>query len=159
MITKDNLISAYFIDDARQNIEVLTTSDDKKKVIPTIIPFDENNHMFKELMSIITVDQLHEDTYNKKKNEKKIFEQKVIEIAKKDGLLLDDTKIDSKSYNKLVKAIFEQGENSDQLFALKIALFELDKIRDSKNDELKRKLRQSKNKIDTLKVAFDLVSN
>ena len=50
-------------------------------------------------------------------------------------------------------------ENSDQLFALKIALFELDKIRDSKNDELKRKLRQSKNKIDTLKVAFDLVSN
>tara|TARA_B100002019_G_scaffold252209_1_gene233034 strand:- start:5658 stop:6137 length:480 start_codon:yes stop_codon:yes gene_type:complete len=159
MITKDNLISAYFIDDARQNIEILTTSDDKKKVIPTIIPFDENNHMFKELMSIITVDQLHEDTYNKKKNEKKIFEQKVIEIAKKDGLLLDDTKIDSKSYNKLVKAIFEQGENSDQLFALKIALFELDKIRDSKNDELKRKLRQSKNKIDTLKVAFDLVSN
>ena len=159
MITKDNLISAYFIDDARQNIEILTTSDDKKKVIPTIIPFDENNHMFKELMSIITVDQLHEDTYNKKKNEKKIFEQKVIEIAKKDGLLLDDTKIDSKSYNKLVKAIFEQGENSDQLFALKIALFELDKIRDSKNDELKRKLRQSKNKIDTLKVAFELVGS
>ena len=159
MITKDNLISAYFIDDARQNIEVLTTSDDKKKVIPTIIPFDENNHLFKELTSIITVDQLHEDTYNKKKNEKKIFEQKVIEIAKKDGLLLDDTKIDSRSYNKLVKAIFEQGENADQLFALKIALFELDKIRDSKNDELKKKLRQSKNKIDTLKVAFDLVSN
>tara|TARA_B100000424_G_scaffold263131_1_gene250012 strand:+ start:416 stop:895 length:480 start_codon:yes stop_codon:yes gene_type:complete len=159
MITKDNLISAYFIDDARQNIEVLTTSDDKKKVIPTIIPFDENNHLFKELTSIITVDQLHEDTYNKKKNEKKIFEQKVIEIAKKDGLLLDDTKIDSRSYNKLVKAIFEQGENADQLFALKIALFELDKIRDSKNDELKKKLRQSKNKIDTLKCAFDLVSN
>ena len=159
MITKDNLICAYFIDDARQNIEILTTSDDKKKVIPTIIPFDENNHMFKELMSIITVDQLHEDTYNKKKNEKKIFEQKVIEIAKKDGLLLDDTKIDSKSYNKLVKAIFEQGENSDQLFALKIALFELDKIRDSKNDELKRKLRQSKNKIDTLKVAFEIIGN
>ena len=157
MITKDNLISAYFIDDARQNIEVLTTSDDKKKVIPTIIPFDENNHLFKELTSIITVDQLHEDTYNKKKNEKKIFEQKVIEIAKKDGLLLDDTKIDSRSYNKLVKAIFEQGENADQLFALKIALFELDKIRDSKNDELKKKLRQSKNKIDTLKVAFDIV--
>ena len=159
MITKDNLISAYFIDDARQNIEVLTTSDDKKKVIPTIIPFDENNHLFKELTSIITVDQLHEDTYNKKKNEKKIFEQKVIEIAKKDGLLLDDTKIDSRSYNKLVKAIFEQGENADQLFALKIALFELNKIRDSKNDELKKKLRQSKNKIDTLKCAFDLVSN
>ena len=157
MITKDNLISAYFIDDARQNIEVLTTSDDKKKVIPTIIPFDENNHLFKELTSIITVDQLHEDTYNKKKKEKEIFEQKVIEIAKKDGLLLDDTKIDSNTFSKLIKAIFEQGENEDHLFALKLALFELPAIRDSKNDELKKQLRQSKNKIDVLKIAIDLI--
>ena len=137
---------------------MLTTSEDKKQIIPTILPFDENNPTFKELTSVITVDDLHENTYQKKKDEQKIFEQKVMEIAKKDGLLLDDTKIDSKSYNKLVQAIFEQGENEDQLFALKIALFELPNIRDSKNDELKKKLRQSKNKIDTLKVAFDIVS-
>jgi len=158
MITKENLIGAYFIDNDRKNIEVLTTSEDKKQIIPTILPFDENNSTFKELTSVITVDDLHENTYQKKKDEQKIFEQKVMEIAKKDGLLLDDTKIDSKSYNKLVQAIFEQGENEDQLFALKIALFELPNIRDSKNDELKKKLRQSKNKIDTLKVAFDIVS-
>ena len=109
MITKENLIGAYFIDNDRKNIEVLTTSEDKKQIIPTIMPFDENNPMFKELTSIITVDQLHENTYQKKKDEQKIFETKVMEIAKKDGLLVDDTKIDSKSYNKLVKAIFEQG--------------------------------------------------
>jgi|TARA_Y100001970_G_scaffold112748_1_gene140708 hypothetical protein len=157
MITKENLIGAYFIDDDRKNIEVLTTSEDKKQIIPFILPFDENNISFKELTSIITVDDLHENTYQKKKDEQKIFETKVIEIAKKDGLLVDDTKIDSKSYNKLVKAIFEQGENEDQLFALKIALFELPGIRDSKNDELKKKLRQTKNKIDTLKIAFDIV--
>ena len=157
MITKENLIGAYFIDDDRKNIEVLTTSEDKKQVIPFIMPFDENNPSFKELTSVITVDDLHENTYKKKKAEQKIFEQKVIEIAKKDGLLVDDTKIDSQSYNKLVTAIFEQGENEDQLFALKIALFEIPAIRDSKDDELKKKLRQSKNKIDTLKVAFDIV--
>ena len=157
MITKENLIGAYFIDDDRKNIEVLTTSEDKKQIIPTIMPFDENNHMFKELTSVITVDDLHENTYQKKKQEQKIFETKVIEIAKKDGLMLDDTRIDSNSYNKLVKAIFEQGENEDQLFALKIALFELPSIRDSKDEEIKRKLRQTKNKIDTLKIAFDIV--
>jgi hypothetical protein len=159
MITKENLIGAYFIDNDRKNIEVLTTSEDKKQIIPTIMPFDENNHMFKELTSVITVDDLHENTYQKKKDEQKIFETKVREIAKKDGLLVDDTKIDSNSYGKMVKAIFEQGENSDQLFALKIALFEVELIRDSKNDELKKKLRQSKNKIDTLKVAFEIIGN
>ena len=89
----------------------------------------------------------------------KIFETKVIEIAKKDGLLVDDTKIDSNSFNKLVKAIFEQGENVDQLFALKLALFEQPNIRDSKNDELKKKLRQCTNKIDTLKVAFEIIGS
>ena len=157
MITKENLIGAYFIDDDRKNIEVLTTSEDKKQIIPFILPFDENNISFKELTSIITVDDLHENTYQKKKDEQKIFEQKVIEIAKKDGLMLDDTRIDSNSYNKLVKAVFEQGENEDQLFALKIALFELPSIRDSKDEELKKKLRQTKNKIDTLKIAFDIV--
>ena len=159
MITKENLIGAYFIDNDRKNIEVLTTSEDKKQIIPTIMPFDENNASFKELTSVITVDQLHENTYQKKKDEQKIFETKVMEIAKKDGLLVDDTKIDSKSYNKLVKAIFEQGKNEDQLFALKIALFELPAIRDSKDDELKKKLRQSKSKIDTLKVAFEITGS
>ena len=159
MITKENLIGAYFIDNDRKNIEVLTTSEDKKQIIPTILPFDENNPMFKELTSVITVDDLHENTYQKKKDEQKIFEEKVMLIAKKDGLLLDDTKIDSTSYNKIAKAIFEQGENEDQLFALKLALFELTAIRDSKNDDLKKKLRQSKNKIDTLKVAFELVGS
>ena len=159
MITKENLIGAYFIDNDRQNIEILTTSEDKKQIIPTILPFDENNHMFKELTSVVSVDQLHENTYQKKKDEQKIFEEKVMQIAKKDGLLLDDTKIDSNSFAKVVKAIFEQGENEDQLFALKLALFEQPEIRDSKNDELKKKLRQSKNKIDTLKVAFEIIGN
>ena len=159
MITKENLIGAYFIDEDRKNIEVLTTSEDKKQIIPTIIPFDENNIMFKELMGVITVDDLHENTYQKKKEEQKIFETKVIEIAKRDGLVVDDERVDQNSFQKLIKAIFEQGENEDHLFALKLALFELPAIRDSKNDELKKKLRQSKNKIDTLKFAFEITSN
>ena len=159
MITKENLIGAYFIDNDRKNIEVLTTSEDKKQIIPTIMPFDENNSSFKELTSIVSVDQLHENTYQKKKDEQKIFETKIIEIAKRDGLLVDDTKIDGSTFQKLVSAVFEQGDNADQLFALKIALFEVAEIRDSKNDELKKKLRQSKNKIDTLKVAFEIIDN
>ena len=159
MITKENLIGAYFIDNDRKNIEVLTTSEDKKQIIPTIMPFDKNNPAFKELTSVITVDDLHENTHQKKKDEQKIFEQKVMEIAKKDGLIVDDTKIDSGSFQKLVTSIFNEPDNEDHLFALKLALFELTDIRDSKNDELKKKLRQCKNKIDTLKVAFEIIGN
>ena len=159
MITKDNLISAYFIDNERQNIEVLTRSEDGTKVIPTIIPFDENNHLYKELISIITVDKLHEDTYNKKKQEKKDFEAMAMRIAKKTGLVLDASKIDTKFYPQLVNAIFNDEENEEHLFALKLALFELDSIRDSKDDEGKKKLRQAKNKIEVLRIAINLITD
>ena len=158
MITKENLIGAYFIDNDRKNIEVLTTSEDKKQIIPTIMPFDENNSSFKELTSVITVDELHENTYQKKKQERRIFGEMAIRIAKKSGIVLDENKLDTKFYPSLVNAIFKEIENEDHLFALKLALFELDSVRDSKNEESKKKLRQSKNKIEVLKIAIDLLS-
>ena len=158
MITKENLISAYFIDNERKNIEVLTRSVDGQFVIPTILPFDENNHLFKELNAVIPVDKIHEDTHKKKQQEKKDFEAMTIRIAKKSGLLIDNNKLSTKFYPSLVKAIFEDKENEDHLFALKLALFEVEHIRNSADNEGKKKLRQAKNKIEVLKIAIDLMS-
>mgnify|MGYP006144027193 CR=1 FL=1 len=157
MITKDNLISAYFIDNDRKNIEVLTKSEDGKQVIPTIMPFDETDSKFIELNAIVTLDQLHENTYQKKKEEQKDFEDLAMTIAKKNGLVFDENKLDTKFYPTLVNAIFRNVENEDHLFALKLALFEVGKIRDSKDNEKKKKLRQSKNKIELLKLAIELI--
>ena len=158
MITKDNLISAYFIDNDRKNIEVLIKSEDEKQVIPIIMPFDKTDSKFIELNAIVTVDQLHENTYDKKKQEQKDFEELTIEIARKNGLVFDEYKLDTKFYPTLIKAMFNELENEDHLFALKLALFEVEKIRDSENNELKKKLRQSKNKLDVLKLAIELLN-
>jgi len=152
---KDNFLNAYFIDNERQNIEILTTSEDKKSVLPTIIPYDTKHPYFVALSKFCNIDQLHENTHNKKKKEKEIFENKVIEIAKKDGLLLDKESLDTNFYPSLVNAIFKDIENEDHLFALKLALFELEEIRNSKNEDAKKKLRQSKNKLDTIQAAID----
>jgi len=154
---KENFLNAYFIDNERQNIEILTTSEDKKSVVPTIIPYDTKHPYFVALSKFCNIDQLHENTHNKKKNEKEIFENKVIEIAKRDGLISDNSKIDSNFFPNLVKAVFENEDNEDHLFAIKIALFELEKIRNSKNDDMKKKIRQSKTKIEVLQAAFELI--
>jgi|SRR5210317_778238 len=156
---KENFLNAYFIDNERQNIEILTTSEDKKSVVPTIIPYDTKHPYFVALSKFCNIDQLHENTHNKKKNEKEIFENKVIEIAKRDGLISDNSKIDSSFFPNLVKAIFENEDNEDHLFALKLALFENEKIINSGKDELKKKLRQSKTKFEVLKVANEIISN
>jgi hypothetical protein len=155
---KDHYIDAYFIDEERKNIEILTTSEDSKKLIPTIIPFDENNDMFQSLKTVVTVDDLHERTYVKKKEEKKLFDDMVLRIAKKDGMILDEQKLDTKFFPTLVKAIFEDVENEDHLFALKLALFEVEKIRNSDNAELKADIRKGKTKVEVLLNALKLIS-
>ena len=153
---KKHFYTAYFIDEERENIEVLTTSEDGKQVIPTIIPFKQNNPQYQALTTVMSVDDLLESTYQKKKNEQKKFEEQVIRIAKKDGLVLDNHKLDTKFFPLLVKAIFED-ENEDHLFAMKIALFELDKIKNAPNDDKKKKLRLAKTKVQALEAAFELI--
>jgi len=154
---KDHFIDAYFIDEERQNIEILATSEDKKKVFPTIVPFSEDNHMFKALKSVMSVDELHERTYNKKKEERKLFEEQLLRIAKKDGLVIDETKDKTSIFPTLIKTIIEDEENEDHLFALKLALFEVDKIRDSEDTELKGAIRKGKTKAEVLLNALKII--
>lgn len=152
---KDNFLTAYFIDNERKNIEVQTTTEDKKSVFTTIIPYEENNPQYQALTKYMNIDQLHESTYQKNKTEQEQFEKSVIRIAEKSGLLLDKETLDTKFYPSLVNAIFKDIENEDHLFALKLALFELEEIRDSKNEDAKKKLRQAKNKLDIIQAAID----
>ena len=151
---KEHFLTAYFIDNERQNIEIQATSEDKKKVYTYVIPYDENSDEYKALMTMITLDQLHEYTYQRVKNERRLFEEQVIRIAQKDGLIMDSERIDTKFYPTLVTSLFEEQDNADHVFALKLALFELDAIKNSENEEAKKELRKSKDKLDILSAAI-----
>jgi hypothetical protein len=159
MLTKEllstNLITAYFIDNERKNIEVLTSTPNKKEVNAMIIPFNEDNEDYKNLIEYIDLDKLHEITYQKIKNDRVEFEAQIVDIAKKEGLIFDQNKIDTKFYPYLVKSIFEDKGNADHLFALKLALFEIDDVRDSDNMEQKTAIRKSKTKIEAIQAAIN----
>ena len=159
MLTKEllstNLITAYFIDNERKNIEVLTSTPNKKEVNAMIIPFNEDNEDYKNLIEYIDLDKLHEITYQKIKNDRAEFEAQIVDIAKKEGLIFDQNKIDTKFYPYLVKSIFEDKGNADHLFALKLALFEIDDVRDSDNMEQKTSIRKSKTKIEAIQAAIN----
>jgi|TARA_B100000085_G_C18466117_1_gene481067 hypothetical protein len=155
---KDHFIDAYFIDNERENIEILATSEDKKQVFSTIIPFNEEHSEYKALMTIMSLDELHENTYKHKKEEKRLFDEHVINIAKKDGLVFDEYKLDTKFYPTLVSAILKDQKDEDHLFALKLALFENETISGSDNAELKAEIRKGKSKIEVLQAALKLFS-
>jgi hypothetical protein len=162
---KDNFIDAYFIDEDRQNIEVLQKSEDGKKVIPTIIAFEKPDETGKtssgnmeKLKEVMSVDELHERTYQKKQEERKLFEEQVLRIAKKDGMVFGETNKPEDLFPNVVKAITENLTNEDHLFALKLALFEVEKIRNSENAELKTAMRQGKDKTEVLINALKIIA-
>ena len=154
---KDHFLTAYFIDNERQNIEIQATSEDQKKVYTYIIPFDESRDEYKALSKFMSLDQLHESTYQRVKNERRLFEEQVIRIAQKDGLIMDSEKIDTKFYPTLVTSLFEEADNADHVFALKLALFELKSVKESTNEDAKKELRKAKNKLDILSAAIQCV--
>ena len=153
---KGNLINAYFIDNEKKNIEMVLRSQDQKSVFTEITPFDENNEQYRILIKNISLDQLHENTYQKKKDERREYEEEVIRIAKRDGLISDN--INNEEYfTNMLKVIVKDESNEDHLFALKIALFEVEDIRDSENIELKKNIRQSKSKAEILLNALKII--
>jgi len=153
---KGNLINAYFIDNEKKNIEMVLRSQDQKSVFTEITPFDENNEQYRILIKNISLDQLHENTYQKKKDERREYEEEVIRIAKRDGLISDNIN-NGEYFTNMLKVIVEDESNEDHLFALKIALFEVEDIRDSENIELKKNIRQSKSKAEILLNALKII--
>ena len=156
MITKKNYVVAKFIDEERKNIEILLKDGDV--VRPHVIEADEDNSDYQDLLKIISLDDLHEQTHNINKAESEAFKEFALGIAKESGLVQQEESLEKvKTYPTLVEAMFNNDDNEDDVFALKLALFEVEKIRESKNTALKTKLRKAKSKIEVLRFAFDIV--
>ena len=160
MINKANYVGANFIDNERQFIEVSLNMDhtDELHLTPYVIEADENNLDFQDLMKLTTMDELHEMTWNTKKAESEAFIETAKAVMMESGLLEAETSLSkTKMFPTLVETIFTNMENEDHLFALKLALFELQDIRESDNVEQKTALRKAQNKIDILQHAFNII--
>ena len=72
MITKENYITASFIDNDRKNIEVLLRDDKNEKVIPFIVEYNPEHPNCQDLLKLVDLDTLHENTYQKIQTEKNL---------------------------------------------------------------------------------------
>ena len=156
---KDHFITAYFIDNERKNIEVVCNKPDFKSVFTSIVKYEDGDAQWEELKKVTNIDFIHESTYQKKKDERREFEKTVLRIAEKEGLIFEfeNKKIDVKFYPKILSAMLEDIDNTDHVFALKLALFENKIISESKDNEGKKKLRQAKDKLSVLQTAISII--
>jgi hypothetical protein len=165
---ENNLEYARYIDENRQNIEVMYIVDDPAEFANPdnphgreaklhVLPADENDAQFKALLEKFSYDEIMEMTYVYNKNAEKAFEEQVLAIARKTGKLnLEGVEVVSEEFvSKFIDIMFlEKGiaenEIKELLFKTKLRLFELDQVKKSKNRDLKSKLRKAK----TLKEVF-----
>ena len=167
MITKENFITANFIDNERKNIEILLRDEKNEKVISHIVEYSTDDPTCQELLKVCPLDQLHENTWQKKKEETKAFEEQIIKIAEKKGLFKKVLQITNKSQSEVFfNALFDfllssKKVHIDRLFNFKLFLFELEEVKHSKNEKAKSNIRRAKTPIaafrEYLKIRDELV--
>ena len=158
MFNEENFITAHFIDNERKNIEVLLKSEDETAVNPYILEYDVDNPICQELLKLCSLDQLHENTYTKKQEERKVFVNQVKTIAQKEGLIKHIIEEVNPKFIELMMdfLLSNKKEHIDRLFNFKIYLFEQDIVKNCKDQSLKSSIRKAKTPLEALKIYIQL---
>ena len=157
-ITETYYITSHFIDIERKNIQVLLKSDDETSVYPYILEYNPKHPICQELLKLCSLDQLHENTYIKKQEERKDFVNQVKRIAQKEGLIKKIVEnVDSEFMTLMLDFLLsDKKKHIDRLFNFKIFLFEQDIVKTCKDESKKTAIRKSKTPLEALKIFITL---
>ncbi len=104
-VTKENFISARYIDNEKKIVEILYKMGDKN--IPHIIEHDTEHPDWQQLMTITNLDDIHLTTHNFIKQSQKDFKKMVMKIAKEDGLVKEVVaELSTKFYDEVFEFFF-----------------------------------------------------
>ena len=159
MIDPKKIYTAHYIDNEQKTLEVMLGTDQPGVFENMVIPYDPTEDNCKSVLGVINDDQLMENTYTRRNSERQAMIDLAVTVAKNEGIDLDPVLLESDSgyWPKFVSVLFTDVENEDHLFALKLALFENEKIRSSEDTDLKAELRQGKTKKDVLLAALKII--
>lgn len=157
--------SARFTNIEKDTIEILyqdVNSPDDIKIMSCVMPANIEYPPFKWVLeNCDDLDNIHLNTFRWIKDERTAYENLVMEIAKRDGLICTSGLADVRSYKTFLELLFKPFDESKEaelnnLFSIKLELFEMPHIRQSTNNDLKKALRRAETPIDVVKAAIDI---
>lgn len=154
MIEGHDFCDAYFTNNERTIVESLWWSKEDEVYRTHLIKAEEDNEQWKMLLQKISIDDLHERTYKRIAEANDVFKETIKDIAMNDDSIVVGGSEDGLQL-ALIDFIFNEELDKEQLFAFKLKLFEVDKIKESHNRELKAKLRKAKNIVECIQVAIE----
>ena len=154
-----NLLTAHFSNNERITVEVYWCNDKGEDIQVEYLEAKEGDAAWEELLTHVTIDQLHENTYNHNREQVELFETTAIEIAKKRGLVYDihtDRGAALKVAAETIFREFNEEELKEYLFIYKLNLFENEVIKNSKDRTSKAAIRKATTIVETTMLACAL---
>ena len=160
--------SARFLNDDKDVVEILYAADgqdqfdDDFKAYSVVVPAKDSNAQFKWILeNCDDLDGIHTNTFRWIRDQRLAYEQEVMEIAKREGLIFTSGLADVRSYKSFLQELFKPFDDSKEaemnvLFSIKLELFEMANIRQSPNSELKKALRRAETPLDVVRAAIDI---
>lgn len=156
-----NFLTARFTNNDRTTLEALW-EDSERNQIATYHEAIDGDAAWEEIKQHISIDAIHENTYNYIKASQEAYKQQILAYAKQDGLLYDIKGTDTSVYKVLVEKLFEPFDpeaNKEDLFLIKLQIFEQDAIKKSKDRKKKSDLRKAKTITEAIRLAIDILED
>lgn len=155
-VTKENFISARYIDNEKKIVEILYKMGDK--TIPHIIEHDTEHPDWQQLMTITNLDDIHLTTHNFIKQSQKDFKKMVMKIAKEDGLVKEVVaELSTKFYDEVFEFFFNYDDKQkEMLFNFKLFIFEKEFVKNSTDTETKAVMRKAQSPIEVMNAVMKL---
>jgi len=159
--------SARFTNNEKDTIEILITKQvqdrfDKVETNSIIMPADPNYPPYQWVLeNCEDLDGIHTNTFRWIREQRLAYEQQVMDIAKREGLLFTSGLADVRSYKSFLTELFKPFDETreaelNNLFSIKLELFEMPNIRQNQNAELKKVLRRAETPLDVIRAAIDI---
>ena len=134
------LVTAFYDDVSHNDIQTWWEDKDDSSIVRVqMIPNDPTQTVYKNLLKLITVKQIEENTAE-------VLKTRAEELAALDQPVAEKVYVDRTDYDKLIK----QELSDDDLFKLKMLVFETQVMIDSKDRTLKSNIRKSKDPLEVI---------
>jgi len=140
-------ITAHFINNEKTTVESEWMDSDELIHID-VTEVEEGNLAWEEILKHITVDEIHELTYKNIKDQRAEFEATVMKIAEAEGLIEATKKTDE--VQLIIDIITTDVIDKEKLFKLKLSLFEMEQVKNSKARVDKTALRKAETFVETI---------
>jgi len=153
-------LTAHFTNNERTMVESYWVTPDGKETRVEHVEAKEGDVGWRKLLTHINIDALHEATYKHIRQQNEAFEDNVIKIAKERGMIYDIDEMSGDTHKVIAQTLFapfDETQDKEKLFLYKLQLFEVEAVKQCKDSEKKKELRQAKTLIEATKVVISII--